>query len=57
MIDVNGTTTAWMAEHGVSHILVRPDFYVAFTAADESSLRHAFDTVMSAAGLSASVSV
>jgi len=36
---------------------VRPDFYVAFTAADESGLRNAFDTVMSAAGLSAGASV
>lgn len=57
VVDINGTTTTWMTEHGVSHILVRPDFYVALTAPDESSLRSAFDKVMSAAGLMAGVSV
>ena len=51
VIDVNGTTSDWMAEHGVSHLLVRPDFYLALTAADQASLRSGFDTVMAAAGI------
>lgn len=56
VIDVSGTTSAWMAENGVSHLLVRPDFYVALTAVDEATLRSGFDTVMAAAGIGAAVS-
>ena len=55
VIDVNGTTSAWMAEHGISHVLVRPDFYIALTARDESSLRSGFDSVMAAAGIAVAV--
>ena len=51
VIDINGTTTHWMQEHGVKHLLVRPDFYIALTASDEASLRSGFDTVMAAAGI------
>ena len=55
VIDVNGTTSSWMAEHGVHHMLVRPDFYLALTASDEASLRSGFDSVMSAAGIKVAV--
>ena len=55
VIDVNGTTSTWMAEHGISHMLVRPDFYLALTAVDEASLRSGFDSVMSAAGIRVAV--
>ena len=55
VIDVNGTTSTWMAEHGISHMLVRPDFYLALTAVHEASLRSGFDSVMSAAGIRVAV--
>ena len=46
VIDVEGVYSDWMREHGIGHMLVRPDFYVAATAADEDSLREVFDTVV-----------
>jgi hypothetical protein len=32
--DVDGTYTAWFADHGVTTVLQRPDFYVFGTAGD-----------------------
>lgn len=46
VIDLEGTYERWMRDHGVSHILLRPDYYIAATASTESGLRAAFDTVM-----------
>lgn len=46
VIDVEGVYSAWFAEQGVGHLLVRPDFYVAASAADVDGLRRSFDTVM-----------
>lgn len=46
VIDLEGTYERWMRDHGVSHILLRPDYYIAATASSESPLRAAFDTVM-----------
>lgn len=55
VIDISGTTSNWMAEHNVAHLLVRPDFYVALTAVDEAGLRAGFDTVLAGAGIAAAV--
>lgn len=45
VIDLEGVYTAWFAEHGIRHVLVRPDFSVAFTARDEHELVGRFDTI------------
>ena len=37
--DVDGRLTAWLAEHGVHAVLVRPDFYVFGSAASAGSCR------------------
>jgi len=47
VIDIDGVYTAWMAHHDVRHLLVRPDFYVAATAAGGESLRRDFEDVFS----------
>jgi 3-(3-hydroxy-phenyl)propionate hydroxylase len=46
VVDVEGTYTGWMARNGVAHLLVRPDFYVAATAADGAGIQAAFDRVV-----------
>ena len=45
VIDVDGVYSAWFAEHGVAHLVVRPDFYVAFTAKDRAQLDERFDRI------------
>ncbi|OJX65657.1 MAG: hypothetical protein BGO95_01965 [Micrococcales bacterium 73-13] len=45
IVDVGGTYTDWFAAHGVRHLLVRPDFYVAFTAKDAAELGARFDVI------------
>jgi 3-(3-hydroxy-phenyl)propionate hydroxylase len=45
VIDADGRYLEWLAEHGVRHLLVRPDFYVAATATNEHELRAAFASV------------
>lgn len=45
VIDLEGVYTAWFAEHGIRHLLVRPDFSVAFTARDALELAERFDTI------------
>ncbi|MGB3911586.1 MAG: bifunctional 3-(3-hydroxy-phenyl)propionate/3-hydroxycinnamic acid hydroxylase [Pseudolysinimonas sp.] len=46
VIDLDGTYTEWMRAHGIQHLLVRPDFYVAATAPDVETMRAHFDVVM-----------
>ncbi|WP_448809758.1 bifunctional 3-(3-hydroxy-phenyl)propionate/3-hydroxycinnamic acid hydroxylase MhpA [Agromyces bauzanensis] len=46
VIDLEGAYTDWMTKHGIRHLLVRPDFYVAATASTADELRERFDTVM-----------
>lgn len=46
VIDIDGTYGRYFADHGVRHLMVRPDFYVAFTARDGSELARRFDTVL-----------
>ncbi|MDJ0992770.1 MAG: bifunctional 3-(3-hydroxy-phenyl)propionate/3-hydroxycinnamic acid hydroxylase [Dinoroseobacter sp.] len=41
----------WMAETGASYFILRPDFYVAATAASVADLRACFDDVFAALGL------
>lgn len=47
VLDIEGGYATWFAEHGVRHLLVRPDFYVAFTASDAEQLRSRFDVIAS----------
>nr|WP_320133790.1 bifunctional 3-(3-hydroxy-phenyl)propionate/3-hydroxycinnamic acid hydroxylase [uncultured Holophaga sp.] len=46
VIDLGGTYAGWMAKHGVSHLLVRPDAFVAATADSGYQLRAVFDQLM-----------
>lgn len=45
VIDCEGAYGRWFTAQGRTHLLVRPDFHVAATAADADALRAAFDTV------------
>lgn len=45
VIDSEGVYGAFLRENGRKHLLIRPDFHVAATAADDESLRAAFDRV------------
>jgi len=44
--DAEGTYARWLTGIGARYVLLRPDFYVAATAADAEGLRAGFDTVM-----------
>lgn len=44
--DAEGTYARWLTGIGARYVLLRPDFYVAATAADAAGLRAGFDTVM-----------
>lgn len=46
IIDIEGVYTQWFAEHGISHLLTRPDYYVAFTAQGHDQLSARFDQLM-----------
>ena len=46
VIDLERVYTDWMAVNEVSHLFVRPDFYVAATARDGDELRVRFEEVM-----------
>lgn len=48
VVDLEGVYGRWFAEHGVAHLLVRPDFAVAFTARDRDELRSRFDAITDA---------
>lgn len=52
VIDSDGVYLDWMRAHHVRHLMVRPDFYVAFTARSEEELRTAFSGVLSGLGQS-----
>ena len=45
-VDVEGTYAKWLNGIGATYVLLRPDFYVAATAATPEELRHRFDEVM-----------
>jgi 2-polyprenyl-6-methoxyphenol hydroxylase-like FAD-dependent oxidoreductase len=45
VLDLEGTYDKWFKDHKVSHVLVRPDYYIAATASDEAGLRAKFDQV------------
>ena len=45
VVDIEGTYTDWFAAHGIRHLLVRPDFYVAFTAKDAAELAARFEEI------------
>ncbi len=51
MIDVEGVYTGWMSAHDVQHLLVRPDFYVAATAATGEEMGRAFDRIVASLSL------
>ena len=46
-IDVDGTYRRWLHEIDATYVLLRPDFYVAATAATPACLRRCFDEVVS----------
>lgn len=46
VLDLDNSYTDWFAANKVSHVLVRPDYYVAGTAANEADLRAMFDRVL-----------
>lgn len=46
------TYTNWMAETGAGFAIIRPDFYVAATAASPDALRGQFDKIMDRLGMS-----
>ncbi len=45
-VDAEGTYAKWLNGIGATYVLLRPDFYVAATAATPEELRHRFDEVM-----------
>ena len=45
-VDAEGTYAKWLNGIGTSYVLLRPDFYVAATAATPEDLRRRFDEVM-----------
>jgi single-component resorcinol 4-hydroxylase len=47
-VDAEGTYTRWLDGIGATYVLLRPDFYVAATAATAEELRRRFDAVMTA---------
>ncbi len=46
VVDAAGTYDRWLTGIGASYVVLRPDFYVAATAADAASLSRSFQTVM-----------
>lgn len=53
VIDAEGTFKAWLDGIGAKYVLIRPDFYVALTAGDETTLQHRFDKEMKTLHLTA----
>ena len=47
VVDLDGTYATWMGEHGARHLLMRPDFYVAFVAGDAAELNTRLDSILS----------
>lgn len=45
VVDLTRSYTEWFERHGIRHLLVRPDFYVAFTARDADELHDRFDRI------------
>lgn len=52
-VDVEGTYARWLGGLGATFVLMRPDFYVAATAANGRELRTTFDEVMARIHLTA----
>jgi resorcinol 4-hydroxylase (NADPH) len=57
VIDYEGVYQTFLRDNDLKHLLVRPDFQVAATAADDDALRAAFDQVMQALVLATPVAV
>ncbi len=45
VVEEDGAYSGWMTAHGVTQLLVRPDFYIAATAPDVATMQSAFDDV------------
>ncbi|MCE5973138.1 bifunctional 3-(3-hydroxy-phenyl)propionate/3-hydroxycinnamic acid hydroxylase [Sinirhodobacter sp. WL0062] len=52
-VDAEGTYAKWLGGIGAKYVLLRPDFYVAATAASADELRRGFDTVIATLALPA----
>ena len=46
VVDIDGTYVKFMSENKISHLLIRPDYYVAATANSQDSLRQSFESIM-----------
>jgi resorcinol 4-hydroxylase (NADPH) len=57
VIDLDGSYRDWFERLGVSYLIIRPDFYVAAAAVDESSLRASFDRIVESLCLRAAADV
>ncbi|MFC9833289.1 bifunctional 3-(3-hydroxy-phenyl)propionate/3-hydroxycinnamic acid hydroxylase [Rhodococcus sp. NPDC127530] len=53
VVDVDGTYERWLDEIGADFVILRPDFYVAATAADAATLRESLDTILDGLHLTA----
>lgn len=49
VLDLAGSYGEWFAANKVSHVLIRPDYYVAGTGTNEADLRNTFDRVLAGA--------
>jgi 3-(3-hydroxy-phenyl)propionate hydroxylase len=54
VVDVEGTYTRWFDDLGINFVVVRPDFYVAATAADPAALRDAVEALFESLAVGAS---
>jgi resorcinol 4-hydroxylase (NADPH) len=45
-VDVEGTYAKWLEGIGATYVILRPDFYIAATAATEDELRRHFDQIL-----------
>ena len=45
VLDIENTYTQWLSDNKVSHVLIRPDYYIAGTASDAAGLKSMFDRV------------
>lgn len=46
LVDVEGTYASWFDDIGADFVVLRPDFYVAATAASAAQLRSHLDTTL-----------
>jgi 3-(3-hydroxy-phenyl)propionate hydroxylase len=55
VIDLDGGYASWFDQNSIAHLLVRPDFYVAFTARDAGELADRLDRIRASVTLAADI--